>query len=72
MTMSSEGASRPRPKMVCDQLDKSSDDARYFLNPTQNMAIAAMMLRSILEPGEPKAKTMYWNLCNLVERAAVQ
>jgi tRNA C32,U32 (ribose-2'-O)-methylase TrmJ len=31
-----------------------------------------MMLRSIPEPDEPKAKMMYRNLRNLVERAAVQ
>jgi hypothetical protein len=51
---------------------KSSDGAQYFLNPGQNMATTAMMLRSIHEPGEPEAKAMYQNLCNLVERVVVQ
>jgi hypothetical protein len=55
-------AERPRPKKVCDQLTESNDDAHYFLNPIQNMATMAMMLRSILEPSEPEANTMYQNL----------
>lgn len=65
-------AERPRPRKVCDQLTESSDDTQYFLNPTQNMATAALMLRSILESDKLKAKTMYQNLCNIVERATVQ
>jgi tRNA C32,U32 (ribose-2'-O)-methylase TrmJ len=36
------------------------------------MATTAMMVRSIHEPDEPKAKAVYQNLRNLVERAAVQ
>jgi Fe2+ or Zn2+ uptake regulation protein len=36
------------------------------------MAATAMIHRSILESGMPEAKTMYRNLHNFVERAAVQ
>jgi hypothetical protein len=36
------------------------------------MVAAAMMLQSILEPDEPKAKVMYQNLHNLVDKAMVQ
>jgi hypothetical protein len=36
------------------------------------MAAAAMMLRSIPELGEPKAKAMYRNLHYLVEWVAIQ
>lgn len=36
------------------------------------MVAAVVMLRSIPEPDEPEAKTMYRNLCNLVERVAVK
>jgi hypothetical protein len=64
-------AKRPRPRKVSEQLAESIDDTKYFLNPAQNMVVA-MMLRSILELGEPEAKTMYMNLRNLVERAVVQ
>jgi hypothetical protein len=36
------------------------------------MSTPVMMLWSILEPVEPEARTMYQNLCNLVERATVE
>lgn len=57
---------------MCDQLAESSNSAQYFLNPTQNMAAAAMMLCSIPESSKPEAKTMYRNLHNLLEGAVVQ
>jgi hypothetical protein len=59
-------------RKVCDQLAKSSDGAQYFLNPGQNMAAVARMLWSILEIDEPKARVMYRNLHNLVEKAVTQ
>jgi hypothetical protein len=39
--------------------------------PKQNMVVAAMMLWSIPAPEESEAREMYWNLCNLVEKATV-
>lgn len=65
-------AERPWPKKVCDQLTESNDDAHYFLNPMQNMATMAMMLRSILESSELEANMMYQNLHDLMERATIQ
>jgi hypothetical protein len=65
-------AKRRRARKICDQVTESSNGARYFLIPVQNMVAATKMLRSILEPDEPEAKEMYWNLRNLVERVTVQ
>jgi hypothetical protein len=58
--------------MVCDQLADSHDGAQYFLNLGQNMVAVAMTLCSILEPNEPEARVMYRNLCEWVEKGAVQ
>lgn len=63
---------KPWSRKVCDQLAECSDGTQYFLNPTQNMATTAMMLRSILEPSELETKVIYENLHNFVERTAVQ
>lgn len=42
-----------------DLLAESSDGVQYVLSPEQNMATAAMMLRSIPELDKPDAKVMY-------------
>lgn len=36
------------------------------------MVTIAMMLQSIPKPDEPEARVMYQNICNLVEKVAVQ
>jgi hypothetical protein len=52
-------AEKPWARKVYDLLVESSDEAQYFLNRRQNMVAIAMMIRSILEPDELKAKVIY-------------
>jgi len=52
-------------------LDRGTDPPQ-FARPSQNIAVAAMLLRVLSEPNDPRERAIHRNLRALVETAAIQ
>ena len=63
---------RGHARQVQRNIMDGGNDPPQFARASQNIAVAAMLLRSLSEPNDPREQAIHRNLRALVETAAVQ
>ena len=66
------GGAQGHARQVQHDIVNEGNDPPQFTQASQNIAAAAMLLRGVLEPVDPREREVYQNLWVLVEAVVVQ